>query len=265
MDGAAGGIGRMGIPDFRTRVRAGTPLAGTFMKTPVVDVLEVLILSGLDFVCLDAEHAPFDRSSMNVCAALARAADFPLLVRVASAEAAQIGAALDLGAVGVVVPHVTSAEGAVRVARLARFGPGGRGYAGSTRWAGFATRPMPELLARSRDETVVFAQIEDPEAVDAVEEIAATAGIDALFLGPADLSVGYGKETQDSPELQAAQARVAAAAQAAGLGCATFVPDVAAATALSERHGFGCFFIASEHGWMLQGARSAVAGIRALV
>jgi hypothetical protein len=108
----------------------GTPLAGTFMKTPAVDVLEVLILGGLDFVCLDAEHAPFDRAALNGLCAVARAADFPVLVRVPSGSAEQIGMALDAGAHGIVVPHVTDKATAERVARAARFGPGGRGYAG---------------------------------------------------------------------------------------------------------------------------------------
>jgi 2-keto-3-deoxy-L-rhamnonate aldolase RhmA len=80
-------------------------------------------------------------------APLARAADFPVLVRVPSGSAEQIGMALDAGAHGIVVPHVTDAATAERVARASRFGPGGRGYAGSTRWAGFATRAMPEVLA----------------------------------------------------------------------------------------------------------------------
>jgi flagellar motor switch protein FliM len=131
-----GGGRRMSAREFRTRVMSGAPLAGTFMKTPAVDVLEVLILGGLDFVCLDAEHAPFDRAALNVLCAVARAADFPVLVRVPSGSAEQIGMALDAGAHGIVVPHVTDAATAERVARAARFGPGGRGYAGSTRWAG---------------------------------------------------------------------------------------------------------------------------------
>jgi hypothetical protein len=96
--------------EFRTRVMDGTPLAGTFMKTPAVDVLEVLILGGLDFVCLDAEHAPFDRAALNALCAVARAADFPVLVRVPSGSAEQIGMALDAGAHGIVVPHVTDAR-----------------------------------------------------------------------------------------------------------------------------------------------------------
>lgn len=251
----------MGHATFRRELTGGAPLVGTFMKTPCVDILEVLILGGLDFVCLDAEHAPFDRGSMNACAAVARAADLPLLVRVPQAGAAEIGAALDLGATGVVVPHVTDPETAARVARAARFGHGGRGYAGSTRWAGFATSDMASLLARSREETVVFAQIEDPEAVEACEAIAAVEGVDALFLGPADLSVAYGRTDQSSPELQAAMARVGRAAAAAGKGYATFIPHADAGRALA-RHGISIWFVASEHAWMLAGARAAVAGLK---
>lgn len=253
----------MSIAAFRATVATNAPLAGTFMKTPSVDILEVLILSGLDFVCLDCEHAPFDRQSLSACLALARARDFPVLVRVPSGTAEHIGAALDLGAVGVVVPHVTDAATAARVARAARFGHGGRGFAGSTRWAGYATRPMAEILQQSRDETVVIAQIEDPEAVEAVDAIAATPGIDALFLGPADLSVAYGKTDIDSAELRAAYAKVGAAAAAQSKACMTFVATAEKAAALRP-HGYGAFFIASEHAWILHGARAQIAGIRAI-
>lgn len=251
----------MSIANFRTTVATGQPLAGTFMKTPTVDMLEVLILSGLDFVCIDGEHAPFDRQTLNACLAVARAADFPVLIRVASGTPENIGAALDLGAVGIVVPHVTDADVAEKVARAARYGHGGRGYAGSSRWAGYATRAMPDILAQSASETIVIAQIEDPEAVEASAEIAATPGIDALFLGPADLSVAYGKTDTDSAELHAAMEAVGEAAKAHGKAYMTFVANAARAKDL-RKYGFGAFFIASEHAWIMQGARAQIAGIR---
>lgn len=240
---------------------AGRPLAGTFMKTPSVDILEVLILAGLDFVCLDAEHAPFDRAALGTLCAVGRAAGFPLLVRVPSGSAEQIGMALDAGADGIVVPHVTDAGTAARVARTARFGPGGRGYAGSTRWAGYGTRSMADVLAAAAG-TLVVAQIEDPEAVEAVEAIAATDGIDALFLGPADLTVGYGHETQANADVARAYARTGEAARQSGRAFMTFVPDAAKARALHAEHGVSVFFVASEHAWILQGARREMAGIR---
>jgi 2-keto-3-deoxy-L-rhamnonate aldolase RhmA len=251
----------MSIATFRSTVASGQPLAGTFMKTPSVDMLEVLMLSGLDFVCIDCEHAPFDRQSLNACLALSRASDFPVLIRVPSGRAENIGAALDLGAVGIVVPHVTDAGVAAEIAAASRFGHGGRGYAGSTRWAGYTTNKMGDLLQKSLDETLVIAQIEDPEAVDNAADIAATPGIDALFLGPADLSVAYGKTDTNSAELHAAMARVGEAASAAGKAYMTFVPNAAKAKEL-RKYGFGAFFIGSEHSWIMQGARADVAGIR---
>lgn len=245
---------------FRRDLIAGRTLVGTFMKTPALDVLEILIHAGLDFVCLDGEHAPFDRAAMNACGALARATGLPLLVRVPSAAPDQIGAALDLGATGVVVPHVTDAAMAARIARAARFGRDGRGFAGSTRWAGFGGTDMAALLARSAEETVVIAQIEDPEAVAAAGDIAAVAGIDALFLGPADLSVALGKTDQSSAELRAAFDHVGQAARGAGKGYATFVTDAQAGRALAV-HGVNAWFVASEQAWIVAGARAAKAGL----
>jgi 2-keto-3-deoxy-L-rhamnonate aldolase RhmA len=131
------------MANLRSRMAAGDMLAGTFLKTPSVEMIEILSQTGLDFLCIDAEHAPFDRARMDACLAVARALDFPILVRVPSAQPQDILQALDAGATGIVVPHVTDAETAAAIAKASRFGPGGRGYAGSTRWAGYTTRSMP--------------------------------------------------------------------------------------------------------------------------
>lgn len=246
---------------LRTRMHAGETLIGTFVKTPAHDVIEVLALSGLDFICLDAEHAAFDRARTDACLAMARALSLPTLVRVPWARPELIQGALDSGATGIVLPHISSATAAAEAAKAARFGHGGRGFAGSTRWAGFGAGAMPDLLARSQAETVVIAMIEEPEGVAAATEIAATDGIDALMLGPADLSVAMGKTDQTSPELAAAYEAVGAACAAEGKTFATWVrgPDQAAER---RQAGVRMFFTASDHTWMLAGARAAVAGIR---
>ncbi|MEO1790551.1 MAG: aldolase/citrate lyase family protein, partial [Pseudomonadota bacterium] len=226
-------------------------------------MIEVLAQSGLDFLCLDAEHSAFDRARMDACLAVARALDFPVLVRVGSASQENILQVLDSGAVGVVCPHIDTAEKAADIARWSRFGHGGRGYAGSSRWAGFATRKMPDLLAQSQAETVVIAQIEEPEGVEAASGIVSTHGVDGVFLGPADLSVGYGKTDQTSPELMAAFDSVGKAAKEAGKAYMTFVPNAAAAAKLTQ-YGLTMFFIASEHSWMRNGATVDADGIHGL-
>lgn len=248
---------------FRKRMLEGERLTGTFLKTPSYDLVEVLAGTGLDFICLDAEHSAFDRRSMDACLALSRALDFPTLVRVGSGSAENILQALDSGAVGVVVPHVTGAKRAAEVAKAAHFGHGGRGFAGATRWAGLGRNAMPDVLAQSLAETLVLAQIEEPEGVEDIAGIAATDGIDGLFIGPADLSVSFGKSDTESPELHAAYKRVGEAAREAGKAFVTWAPTVEKA-ADWQPYGISVFFIGSEHSWIAQGARATVAGIREL-
>ncbi|MCH2163389.1 MAG: aldolase/citrate lyase family protein [Marinovum sp.] len=243
----------MSIKDFRVKILSGAPIAGTFVKTPAYQVIEVLAQSDLDCVCLDAEHAPFDRASLDACLAVARALDFPVLIRPGDASPREVLQALDYGAAGIIAPHIDTVEKARDLARSARFGLHGRGYAGSTRWADYATRGMPDLLDASA-ETIVLAQIEEPAGVDAAHEIAAVDGIDGLFLGPADLSVGYGHRDQASDDLARAFASVGEACRAAGAHYMTFVANGAQAKERAKDYGVTGFMIASEHGWMRAGA-----------
>ena len=245
---------------LRGRIAAREALSSTFIKTSDVSVIELMSTSGLDFLILDAEHAPFGRREMDVCLAMGRALDMPILVRVLAAREDAILAALDAGAVGVVVPHVDSVENARAVAAAAHFGRGGRGYAGSTRWAGFATRPMGDVLAQD-DQTIVIAQIEEPEGVDAVAQIAAVDGIDALFAGPADLSVGYGQSVVGTPALDAALTKINAACDASGKAFVTWVPDVAKAQEWAK-FGVNIFVVASEQTWIRNAAVDVARGIK---
>lgn len=250
----------MGIADLKTRLLAGEKLVSTFMKTPALELVEILARSGLDYLILDAEHAPFDRSRMDGCLAIGRALDFPILVRVPDGTPSELLKVLDAGAVGVVVPHVDSAEKAEMLGKAAHFGRGGRGYAGSTRWAGFATRTMPEVMAQD-SQTIVMAQIEEPEGVEAIDAITSADGVDAVFIGPADLSVGYGKSDINSQELADAMAKVGTSAKAAGKAYVTWVPNGAKA-AEWDKFGFTSYVVGSEHAWMLQGARQVVLDIK---
>lgn len=248
----------MGLKD---RMYAGEVLVGTFLKTPAYELVEVLSRSGLDFICLDGEHGSFDRARLDACLAIGRALDFPILVRVGAGTPKDILQALDAGAVGLVVPHVDSAEKAREIARSARFGVGGRGFAGGTRWAGYGDQSMAEVLAQSQAETIVIAQIEEPEGVEAAADIAATEGIDGLFIGPADLSVAYGKTDQKSPELMAAIREVGAATRAAGKAYVTFVTDPDHAARVSA-DGVSMFFVASELTWMRKEAAAVTKAIK---
>lgn len=242
-------------------MQAGHIMTGTFVKTPSYELVEVLAKSELDFIALDAEHCAFDRGRLDMCLAIARALDFPTLVRVPSSDAHQILNALDSGATGVILPHIDSIEKAEAAIKACRFGKGGRGYAGSTRWAGFATRKMSDNLARSESETVVILQIEEPEGVDLIEDIAALEGVDGIFVGPADLAVCYGTTDQNAPIIRNAMAKVGKAALAHGKAMMTFAPN---GKTCDELHNLGVtmFYIASDHSFLLTGANEAVKSIK---
>ncbi|WNK01138.1 aldolase/citrate lyase family protein [Thalassospiraceae bacterium LMO-JJ14] len=246
---------------LKSRMLAGDMLSGTFMKTPAFQLVEILAMSGMDFVALDAEHAPFDRGAVDACLGMARALNFPALVRIPDDSPAQILTMLDSGATGLVVPHVNTAEKARDIARAARFGHGGRGFAGSSRWAGYATRKMPDILKQSDTETVVLAQIEEPEAVDDIDEIAAVEGIDALFVGPADLALCYGLTDPAAPEVRLAIRRVGEAAKKHGKCLVTFAPNTSWVPDLKAL-GVTMYFIASEHSYILDGAKAVAEDIR---
>lgn len=245
---------------FRSRLKAGDAMAGTFVKTPSSEIIEILALAGLDFICLDAEHAAFDRRELDWCLALARALRLPALVRVSHAAPQTLLQALDSGAAGVLVPHVRNAAIAAEIARLARFGAGGRGYAGSTRQGGFTTRSMTDLLAGSSAEIAVIVQIEDPEALEQVDAITAIDGIDGVFFGAADLGVGLGVGASSGPEIDAAFAATASAAKAAGIALGAYGAQPSALAGLREK-GVNIALIGSDQGMVLGGARALVAAI----
>jgi len=115
---------------------------------------------------------------------------------------------------------------------------------------------LADVLAQDA-QTIVMAQIEEPEGVEEIDAIVGAEGVDAVFIGPADLSVAFGKSDTNSEELAEAMTRVGAAAKVAGKGFVTWVPNGAKA-AEWDRFGFTSYVVGSEHSWMLQGAKAVV-------
>ena len=251
------------INGFRTRLRAGKRLVGTFVKTPHPVIVEVLGRSPLDCICLDAEHAPFDRGDLDVALLAARACDMPTLVRVPRADASEFLNALDLGATGVVIPHVTDAAEARMFAAACRYGgPDGRGYAGSTRAAGYGTGKLADNLQRANESVVVVAQIEDAAALDQIDAIAEIEGIDCLFIGRMDLTVSLGARSPDDPQVVEAVNHILTSARRRGRSVGMFTSTTEEALRWAELDA-SLFLLGSDQQWLLQGARdlaTALAG-----
>ena len=236
---------------FRQRLLAKEQLVGIFQKTPSLMISEVLANTNIDLVCIDAEHSPFDRGDIDAAVFAYRAADKPSVVRVPSGAPEQILNALDCGATGIVVPHVDSVAKAESIAKAARFGDKGRGYAGSTRAANYAGNTVAQNIKNNQN-NVVIAQIEDLAALDVIDDIAAVEGIDCLFIGTMDLAVALGcSSPKDAPVVDAAQ-KVCVAANKADRRIGIFVADLNDVAYWREQ-GVTLFLLGSEHGFIKAG------------
>ena len=250
------------VSTFRSRLRSGELLAGTFVKTPSMMLAEVLAATELDVLCFDAEHSPYDRRDLDAGILAARNADMPSIVRVPDSSPAHITNALDCGATGVLVPHVDSLEKAWTVAKSCRYGEGGRGYAGSPRSAGYGARSMADIFALNRTQTTLVAQIEDPVALPEIDRIAAVEGIDCLFIGMMDLTVALGEDSASAPAVVEAATRICRAAGNAGIAVGIFVPLVAQIP-FWKQQGVSLFLLSSDHAFLRQGASSLARSVTA--
>lgn len=245
---------------FKERLVRGDLIVGTWIKTPQASVIEVLAQSDLDCLVLDTEHAPFDRRDVDLAVLAAESSGKPVLVRIPAARTEYALQALDCGATGLVVPHVRSAGEAQAAVRMSHYGQGGRGYAGSSRAARYTRTPMVQHLANSAAKTTVILQIEDPEAVLAIDKIASVEGVDALFIGRIDLSVAMGKLPEDQ-EVVDAVANVCASAQCHGRTVGMFLNRVEEVPYWRER-GASLFLLASDHAFLLSGAAQLCKAVR---
>ena len=206
---------------FRARLLGGQRLIGTFIKTPTGHATEILGAVGFDFVVIDEEHAPFDRGTTDQVLLAARAAGTAGLVRVPDARASALLAVLDSGAAGVLVPHVDSAEKARAVVAACRYRSGSRGFSNSPRAGRYGAAGMWEHVDASDAAISVIAMIEDPAAIDTIDAIVATEGLDAVFIGRGDLTVALRAANAAAPEVRAAVERIAKAAREELLGIPT--------------------------------------------
>jgi 2-keto-3-deoxy-L-rhamnonate aldolase RhmA len=231
---------------LKRRLAGGEPVDGVVVKTPSHQVIEVLATAGVGVVMLDLEHSGIGRSASDAMLAVACALGVDVLVRVPAGDRVAVQQALDAGATGVVVPHVTDAAVASDVARWAHYGEAGRGYAGTVRSGRWGTLPMADVLAAAADRTIVVVQVEDPGAVAHTGAIAATPGVDAVFVGAADLTVAMGATSMSDPPVVAACVDIASAAHGAGKALAAYASNDADADRWRDA-GATLIFHGSDH------------------
>lgn len=246
------------IGTFREKLRGRENLLGTFLKTPTPHATEILASLGYDFVIVDVEHAPFDRRDVDLVCMTARGHGIAALVRVSESSPAAILSCLDVGADGILAPHVDSPERARAVAAACRYRDGGnRGYSTNTRAGNWGGVTM-EAHMRAEDQRVAcVAMIEDAAALDQIEEIASVPGIDAFFIGRADLASSLGQTRTSTPETTAAVDRILAAAHKRDLPVIVLATSPDDARELRAK-GASAVVVSSDQGFLRRAASDAL-------
>ncbi len=218
---------------FKTRLRRGDRLIGAIVSLPSPEIAEALSLCGFDWLFIDMEHGGLDVAALGN---LLRAAQprTPCAVRIPAIDEVWIKRCLDAGADGVIAPQIKTAEDAQRVVRWSKYPPQGERSVGIARAQGYGMN-FADYVARANDDIAVILQIEHIDAVGRIDSILGVDGIDAIFVGPYDLSASMGKIGKvDDPDARDAIDRVRGSAQAKGVSLGIFTADAAAAPPFLE-------------------------------
>ena len=228
--------------ELRAKIKAGRPTVGAWLQLPSPDVAEIIGRSGYDWAAVDMEHGAMTRGVLpDLFRALECGGTLPF-ARVAEAGRENIKAALDSGARGLILPMIETAAQLEQAMAWAQYPPQGCRGVGYCRANEYGRR-FDEYLAESGDIFMV-AQIEHIKAVDNLEDILALPGLDAIMVGPYDLSGSMGLTGQlGHPAMAEAMGRIAALAKRAGVPMGTHVvmPDPAE---LNARIRDGYLFLA---------------------
>lgn len=210
------------------QLRAGRPVYCFKSNIPHPMVVEILGLAGADCLWLDTEHFATSAETMAGLVQAARGVDTDTMVRIPNGEYLLAAKMLDLGANGIMYPRVKHVDDVEQLVQATRYAPiGMRGADFGPAAAGYGLFDFEEAIAWANEQVQLMVQIETPEAVEKVDQIAAVKGISILFIGPGDLSFTLGKPCDpEAPHLVEAMQRTAAAARNNGLawGMPVFSP-----------------------------------------
>lgn len=205
---------------IKEKLRSGKCVYGTSLEDCLDPEIAVLLgAAGLDFFFVDTEHCTASPAQIQALCRAGRSVDITPLVRVTQNEPALISRALDIGAMGVIVPRVHNADQARAALDVMKFPPlGHRGYGLRGIVSDFQGGAAKEGVESANRETLAILMIESMEGLENIEDIARTPHLDVLFIGPYDLTLSLGIiEEFENPVFLNALERVIAAAAAAGV------------------------------------------------
>jgi 2-keto-3-deoxy-L-rhamnonate aldolase RhmA len=242
---------------LRARLSTGGSALGTMLLAfDAVGVPRILAEAGVDFVLIDLEHTGWGAETIRPLLGACAAAGVTPIARTQGSLRHLISPMLDAGAVGVMVPMVGDAIEAERVVQAARFAPdGSRGF--GLLYPDQVVDGVAEAKSRAEEATLVILQIETASGLEHVEDIAATPGVDCLWIGQFDLSIAMGiPGAFEDDRMRAAEDRVLAACADAGIAAGVLVASPDIARSMSGR-GFRMIALGTDIGLYGQALRSA--------
>lgn len=201
----------------------GRPVLNGWLSIGCPFTAEIMAAQGYDSICIDLQHGVVDYQTSVAMLQAMRASDVVPFVRVPWLDPGAIMKSLDAGAIGIICPMINSAEQAAELVSHVRYPPEGNRSFGPTR-ANLSAGP--DYASKANSQVLAFAMVETAEAMDNLDAIAATPGLDGIYVGPADLTLGLtqGRLTpgfdREEPEMQAALRRIVAACRKSGIRAA---------------------------------------------
>jgi 4-hydroxy-2-oxoheptanedioate aldolase len=239
----------------------GGKAIGIFIPMPSPDVVEIVALAGFDFALLDAEHGRISPGDAYPMILAAEARDVPAFVRVGENDRQVVLKYLDLGVSGVMIPQTSTPELARDAVAAVRYPPQGlRGLAGGRTFGFGQGRPMAELVPAINERVLSIVQFEHIDALQHLDAILETPGMDVLFVGPSDLgqSMGYAGQ-YGHPEVEEVIQQVVDRARARGVALGIVAAD-AAGTNARLAQGFQ-MVVTNVPALLMRAAREMLAGI----
>jgi 2-dehydro-3-deoxyglucarate aldolase/4-hydroxy-2-oxoheptanedioate aldolase len=191
-------------------------------------VVQLLANAGFDFVIIDNEHGAFNIETIADLARTAIYVGVTPIVRIPDLTYPFIAQSLDAGAQGIMAPRISTVQQVREVVQMMKYPPAGmRGSALSRGYTQFKGGPVVETMATVNEETMLIIQVETRGAIENIEEIASTPGVDVTLIGPNDLSIALGVPgQQDHPTMQAAIQKMITACQQHGVYPAIHMNDL---------------------------------------
>lgn len=236
---------------LRRRLREGETAYGLWVTLPSASVVEIAGEINLDWICIDLEHGALTYREVEVLVLAANGTEMSVLVRPPSHDLEPTKRVLDLGAHGVIVPLIEDADQVRTVAGHCYYPPKGKRGIGGERNVRWGLR-LAEYVERANEEVLVIPMIETRAGVEAIRDIVALDTVEAIFVGPGDMSASYGHLGQwEGPGIAEKIARVAETARDAGVASGIVARNASEVLARRDE-GFGMVALGSDAGLMIR-------------